>query len=138
MTFGLCLVFPCSARLCFTAFPSFGWCDVNPVLAVWRKDPVEASEVDSGFWHQGGQPGNEVNWFKYHMGSAITVGRLELIAHLAGGRQGKAFYCNGGPGDVATQPLQLFTLMAVGSHPGMQAEAIEFGHSGVVLRGAEG
>jgi hypothetical protein len=55
MTFGLCLVFPCCAELCFMAFPSFGRRHMNPVLAVWRKDPVEASEVNSGFWHQGSQ-----------------------------------------------------------------------------------
>lgn len=42
---------------------------------------------------------------------------------------------NGRPGDIATQPLQLFTLMSLGGHPGMQAETIEFGHSGIVLRG---
>ena len=129
MTFGLCLVFPCCAELCFTAFPSFGRRHINPVLAVWPKDPVEASEVNSGFWHQGSQPGNKVSWFKDHMGSAITVGRLEFIVHLARRSERQTLLGHRRAGNVATQSFQLIALMGFGCHSSMKTETGQFRHA---------
>lgn len=53
------------------------------IPAVRRKDVVESCEVHSGLGHQGGEPGDEIQWLKNHMGGAIPIGCLEFIAHPA-------------------------------------------------------
>ena len=56
---------------------------LNRVLAVGRKDCVEAGEIDAQFRHQSCQPGNEIHGFKYDMRCAIAIRRLQFVAHLA-------------------------------------------------------
>ena len=102
------------------------------MLTIWSEHAVKTGQVDSWFGHQGRQPGNEIQRFEDHMSSPIAEWGFQLIAHLTGGRQGETLFSNGRPGDVATQPLQLFALMGVGSHPGIQAEAVEFGNAGFI------
>ena len=57
--------------------------DQCPVLTVGCEDAVEAGEVDPGFWHEGGEARDKVQGLEDHMGSAITPGVLEGVAHLA-------------------------------------------------------
>ena len=78
-------------------------CDQSPILAIWRKHTVEAGEVDPWLRHQGCQPRNEVQRLEDYMSSPIAKWGLELVAHLAGGRYGETLFCNGRPGDVATE-----------------------------------
>lgn len=42
------------------------------MLAVGFEYTVKSAEVDSGFWCQGGQPGEEVQEFEDHMVWAVT------------------------------------------------------------------
>lgn len=111
--------------------PSCG-CDQSWMFAIGSEHAVESSQIDTGFGHQGRQPGNEVQRLEDHMSSPIAERSLELVAHLAVGSQRQAFFCNGRPGDVATQAFQLLALMGLGRHPGMQAEAIKFGNAGLI------
>jgi len=70
---------------------------------------MEVDKVNSRLGHQGRQLGNrrscaslrprhtvhpvhKVQRFEAHMGSAVSKGRLEVIAHLAGGRKGQALF----------------------------------------------
>ena len=43
MALRLCLIFPCFIRLCFAAFPSPSWSDMNPVFAIGGKNPMTNS-----------------------------------------------------------------------------------------------
>jgi hypothetical protein len=44
---------------------------------------VITDKVDSGFGHQGNQPGYKIQRLKYDVRSAVTPGRFQLIAHPA-------------------------------------------------------
>ena len=48
----------------FSSFTSF--CRRHPcsILAIGRKHPVKAGKMDSWFGYQGGQPGDEIQWFE--------------------------------------------------------------------------
>lgn len=98
-----------------TLAPACG-CDQSSMFAIGSEHAVESSQIDTGFGHQGSQPGNEIQRFEDHMSSPIAERSLEFVAHLASGCQGEALFCNGRPGDVATEPLQLFALISVGGH----------------------
>ena len=53
-------------------------------LAVRCKYTVKARQVDTGFGYQRGQLRNEVQRLEEDMCGAVSVRRLELIAHLPG------------------------------------------------------
>lgn len=84
MAFSRRLIFPCLTRLYFATLASFGWRDMNSVLAIRRENAMKSGEIDSGFWHQSCQLCNKVNRLKYHMSGAIAIRCLEFIATLAG------------------------------------------------------
>ena len=62
------------------------------VLAVRGKYAIEARQVDPRLWHQGGEPGDEVQRLEDDMGGAIAVRRLELVADVAMGRERQALF----------------------------------------------
>jgi len=51
-------------------------------VAVRGKNTVKSGEVHSGLGHQGGQPGDEIQWPKEEMRGAVPVRGLELELHL--------------------------------------------------------
>ncbi len=59
------------------ALAPFGWCHIDSMFAVERKNAVEPGQVDPGLRNQGGQFGDEIQGFEYDMGGSITVGRFE-------------------------------------------------------------
>ena len=81
-----------------------------------REHPVEAGEIDPGLRHQGSQSGNKIKRLENHMGGAVSERGLEFITYFAGRRHGETLFGNGGPGDISTEPFQLFALMGVGGH----------------------
>jgi hypothetical protein len=67
--------------------------DVSPQTVVGGKNVVLACEIDSGFGHQSGQPGDEVDGLEDYMSGALSIGRFQFIAHLALGGLRRAFKC---------------------------------------------
>ncbi len=67
------------------AFPAPGWCDKSAPAVVWSENAMVASEIDSRFWHQGGQPRNEIHRLEGHLCRPIPVRRLQGVNHLARG-----------------------------------------------------
>lgn len=59
-------------------FALFGRHHINTMLAVRGKYSVESGQVHSWLWHQGGQLGNEIQWFEDDVRRAIVVGRFEM------------------------------------------------------------
>ena len=45
----------------------------RPVPSVGRKHTVKAGQIDSGFWHQSREVGNEIQRLKDHMGGGVPV-----------------------------------------------------------------
>lgn len=115
MALGEAAVIPVFIGLLATLAPARG-CDERPMLAIWSENAVEAGEVYPRLWYQGSQSGDKVQRLENNMGGAVAKWRLQFITHLAGGCQGEASFRNGGSSYVATEPLQLFALMSVGSH----------------------
>jgi len=75
LSFCWCFVLPNSFS---SAFAPPGRSHQNPVLAVWMmRHPdeytVKSCEIDLRFRHQRGQFCNEIQRFKYYMGSAISI-----------------------------------------------------------------
>ena len=81
------------------SFAAFGGRHINTVFAVGGKNPVEAGQVYSRFRHQCRQLGNgrscaslrprhtvhpvhKIQRLKDDVGSAVVVGRLELVSHI--------------------------------------------------------
>ena len=83
MALGGCADFCVGKRL--DAFPASRWRDEPSPAVVRRQDAMVASEIDSGFWHQGGQSRYEIQWLEDDMGGPVAKRCLQLIAHLAGG-----------------------------------------------------
>ena len=71
---------PCRAMLASPA--PFRRCYSRPVPAVGGEYAVEACQVDSGLGHQGRQPGDEIERFEDDVRGAVTVGGLQLVAHV--------------------------------------------------------
>ena len=65
-------------------------------------------------------PVHKIQWFEYHMGGAVVVGRFEFVAHcsVAGHRQAFGSYRR--PGDVAAKTFQLVSFMGLGGNTGME------------------
>jgi len=63
------------------------WRHQLPELAVRCKHTVEARQIDARLRHQGGQPGNETERLKDHIGSTIPVQCLKLVAKDAMGSE---------------------------------------------------
>jgi hypothetical protein len=59
---------------------SFSW---PAKRASIRDDTSKARQVDARLWHQGGEPGDEVERLEDDMGVAVTVRRLDLVAEVA-------------------------------------------------------
>ena len=49
------------------------------VFAVWRKEAVEACEIQSGARHQGRKSRHKIQRFQYDMSRAVTEGTLVLV-----------------------------------------------------------
>jgi len=62
----------------FGAPPPLRRCHRCSLLAVRGKYPMEVRQIDPGFWHQGGEPGDEIERLEDDMRGAVTVRRLEL------------------------------------------------------------
>jgi len=71
--------------------------DQRPVLAVRRKHPMEAGQVDSGLGHQAHQSGDQVQRLKDHMGGAVPVRRLQPVTDVAIGGQRQTLFSHHGP-----------------------------------------
>ncbi len=56
---------------------------LHAMFAVGSEYTVKAGEIDPGLGHQGGQPDDEIQGLKDHMGGAVAPGRFQLIVHLA-------------------------------------------------------
>jgi hypothetical protein len=83
----------------FATLASLHRCHQRTVFAVRSEYTVETCQIESGFGHQGGQLGNEIHrleddvhgrtnaagaWMRRsgHVGGAIPIRRLQLIADL--------------------------------------------------------
>ena len=84
---------------------------------------IQSRQVDAGPGHQCSQTGNEAQGFEDHMGGAIAIRCLQLVAHLAVGGQRQAFLGYGRSCDIAAQPFQLVPFPGFGRHTGMQGES---------------
>ena len=58
--------------------------DKCAVFAVGSEYSVKSCQVHSGFWYQGGQSRDKVQWLEDHMGGAVAERCLQLVSHLAG------------------------------------------------------
>jgi len=69
-----------SLRMCFCwcyeffAFTPLGWCYQHSVFAIGCEYAMKAGQMDSWFRYQGDQPGDEIQWFEYHMGRTVAPG----------------------------------------------------------------
>ena len=70
-------------------------------LAVRRKHPVEARQVDPRFGHQGRQTGNEVQRLEDDVRGAVSVRPLQLVADVAVRRLRQALFRDGAAAEVA-------------------------------------
>ncbi len=69
--------------LTLVAFTAFSRCYQGTVLAVWRENTMESSQVNPGLRHQGSKPSHEIQWLEDNVGSAISIRRLQLVADVA-------------------------------------------------------
>jgi hypothetical protein len=67
------------------------------------------------------------------MGSSIVVRRLQRDNDITVVGQGQSSFRNRGSGNVATQALELLTLMRLAGDSSMQREASLFGYKVVAL-----
>jgi len=91
---------------------------------------METGEVDSRFGNRGRESGDEIQRLEDHMSSAVAEWGLQLVAHFTSGGDRQTMLGDGRPGDVATQPFNLISLVGSGGHPGMETEAVEVRHPG--------
>lgn len=94
LSFCWCFVLPNSFS---SAFAPPGRSHQNPVLAVWMmrhsdEYTVKSCEVDLRLWYKRDQLCDEVQGIEYHMGCAVAVGCLELVADIADRCQRQAFF----------------------------------------------
>jgi hypothetical protein len=68
------------------AFATFARRHIYPVVTVGREYAAQPRQVDSRFWHQRCQPGDEIQRLEDDVRSAIAVGRFELITDISGRR----------------------------------------------------
>ena len=86
-----------------------------PELAVWCKHAMVANQIDPGPGHQGGESGNEIQWFKEEVRGAVGVGVFEGVAQFTfiGYRQplqGQGRTC-----DIAAESFEFAALMGLSS-----------------------
>ncbi len=80
---------------------------------------METGQIDSGFRHQGGQPGDKIQGLEDDMRGAIPTRRLELVTNITIRREQQPLFRDRRPGNIATQPLQLVALIGPRRHTGM-------------------
>jgi hypothetical protein len=81
------------------------------LLAIGGKYAMEKCQVDSRLWHQGRQPGDEIQRLKDDVGHAISVWRLQFVSNVAIRGERQAFFRYRRPTNVPAQPLKLFALI---------------------------
>ena len=89
---------------------------------------VVAGEVHSGLGHQGRQRGDEIDRLEQHVGRAVPIRGLQLIAHLPLGSEREPLGRHRRARNVATEPLELLHLPRLGQYPGVQGESGGLGH----------
>ena len=71
----------------FVALAALGRRHLCTMRAVGGEHTMESSQVDPGLRHQRDKPGDEVQRLENDVRGAITVRRLELVTHVAIGRE---------------------------------------------------
>ena len=91
----------------------FGGHYAPPELAVWCKHAVVANQIDPGPGHQGGELGNEIQWFEQEVRGAIGIGVFKGVAQFAliGDRQ--PLHCQRWPCDIAAESFEFAALMGL-------------------------
>jgi hypothetical protein len=103
---------------------------------------MEANEMESEMWDEGGQALQEFQWVHHEMSGPIAIRRFELEDDLAGRSTAQAFVAQGGTCDVATQAFKFLPLLGAAICIRMQANPWALtqpggcGASGLVRRNA--
>ena len=90
------------------------------VFAVRCEHPVETGQVHPRLGHQGGQPGNEIQWLEDDVRRAVSVRRLQLVSDLAVRCERQALFRDRRPADVPAPPLELLALIRPRRHANVQ------------------
>ena len=83
MTFCGCVVICCTNFLTLIVLAALYRCYQGTVIAVWRENTMESSQVNPGLRHQGSKPSHEIQWLEDNVGSAISIRHLQLVADVA-------------------------------------------------------
>ena len=94
--------------------------DVLTRFAVRGEHAMEPGEVESWARNQGRQAGNEVEWVENDVRCAVAKGLLEPVEDLPARIGREALVGNGGPGDVATELLELVALVGLAARGGVR------------------
>lgn len=105
--------------------------DLRPPPTVRCEHAVISRLVSPRFRHQRHQPRHEVQRLEHHVRGAVTVRRLQRVAHLALGGERQTTGGNGRPGDVAAQSLDLLSVIGTGRYAGVQGETVGAGEKGL-------
>ncbi len=73
---------------------------------------------------EGGESRQEVERLEQELSGAVAKGMFQLVHHQAVAVAAQTFERNGGPRDVATQPLELSSLGGPAGHRSVQREAV--------------
>ena len=60
------------------ALATFRWCHIDSMLAV-RQNPMKSRQIGSGFRHQSGQLGNEVQRLEYDVRCPNSIRGLQFV-----------------------------------------------------------
>ena len=72
--------------------------------------PIKSGQIDPGLRHQCDEPGDEVQRLEDDVGGSISVRRLELVTHVAIGRERQPLFRHRRPCTDAIVPKRLSTL----------------------------
>ncbi len=93
-------------------------------LGIGRERTMEASEIEPGPWHMGGQALHELERGHNDVGGAVPVGAFQLQHDIAGAVEFEPFIGDGRTCDVAAQLFELVTLIHSAAHRGVEAEPL--------------
>ena len=83
---------------------------------------VESGQIDPGLRHQCDESGDEVQRLDDDVGGSISVRRLELVTHVAMGRERQPLFRHRRPSNVAAQTFQLVAFIGPGRDPRLASE----------------
>lgn len=98
--------------------------------AVGREHAVEPGQVHTGFGHQGGQPGNEVEWFQDDVRGAVAKWGFQGVSHVSLCRECQSAGGHGRAGNIPAQAFELAALVGLDSDAGVQRKASSLGQLG--------